>query len=317
MINNIGWRLGVAIALAACDGGGQMPPGYQGIVELDERHLGFEVPGRIAAVPVARGQVVAAGAELSRLDDGLEKPVRAARAADLDAAKAQLALLRAGSRVEDVRAAEAQTRAAQAAQAKVETNLARSRTLLAQGAVNQSEVDNLLQDAHNAAEQVRTQAERARLLHAGARPEEVSAAEARVAAAAAALDAEDERLKRFVLVADAPLAVLDVLLKPGEVVAPGTPVLAVADTGHPYVDVFVPIAELPGVAVGRAAAVRVDGEAAAFDGAVEDIGRATEFTPRFLFSAKERPHLVERVRVRVADPGRKLHAGIPAFVTWR
>src|SRR5215468_4336165 len=105
MKKNRGWIgvAGLAVVLASCDGGGKMPPGYQGIVELDERHIGFEVGGRIAQVPVARGQLVAAGALLARLDDGLEKPLRAARAADLEAAKAQVALLRAGSRAEDVR----------------------------------------------------------------------------------------------------------------------------------------------------------------------------------------------------------------------
>jgi HlyD family secretion protein len=155
-----------------------------------------------------------------------------------------------------------------------------------------------------------------RLLRAGSRPEELAAAEARAAAAAAALDAEDERLRRFVLHADGACAVVDVHLEPGEVAAAGTPVVTLADTAHPFVDVFVPVGELPGLAVGRAARLRVDGEAATFAGAVENIGRQTEFTPRFLFSPKERPHLVVRVRVRVADPERRLHAGIPGFVTW-
>ena len=39
----------------------------------------------------------------------------------------------------------------------------------------------------------------------------------------------------------------------------------------------------------------------------------TEFTPKFLFSPRERPNLVVRVRVRVDDPERRLHAGVPAF----
>ena len=47
--------------------------------------------------------------------------------------------------------------------------------------------------------------------------------------------------------------------------------------------------------------------------AVEHISKETEFTPKFLFSERERPHLVIRVRVRIEDPTRRLHAGIPAF----
>jgi hypothetical protein len=58
--------------------------------------------------------------------------------------------------------------------------------------------------------------------------------------------------------------------------------------------------------------VRVDtGEM--LPGAVEWISPRTEFTPRFLFSDRERPNLVVRVRVRIDDPERRLHAGVPAF----
>jgi hypothetical protein len=44
------------------------------------------------------------------------------------------------------------------------------------------------------------------------------------------------------------------------------------------------------------------------------VGRNLEFTPRYLFSEKERSNLVVRVRVRVEDPRHLLRAGVPAFV---
>jgi HlyD family secretion protein len=59
--------------------------------------------------------------------------------------------------------------------------------------------------------------------------------------------------------------------------------------------------------------VRVDAVNTPFSGKVEYVAPETEFTPKFLFSDRERPHLVVRVRVRVDDPDRRLHAGIPAF----
>ncbi len=86
-----------------------------------------------------------------------------------------------------------------------------------------------------------------------------------------------------------------------------------ADTTHPYVDVFVPQAELEGIRPGVRAEVRVDGASAPFPASVESVSPETEFTPKFLFSDRERPHLVVRVRVRVDDPDRRLHSGVPAF----
>jgi hypothetical protein len=91
-------------------------------------------------------------------------------------------------------------------------------------------------------------------------------------------------------------------------------VVTVADAAHPYVEVFVPQATVAAVTLGGAATVRVDGDRAAYPGRVELIGRRLEYTPRFLFSPRERPNLVVRVRVRVDDPSGRLHAGVPAAV---
>ncbi|HEY8040403.1 MAG TPA: hypothetical protein VIF15_11445, partial [Polyangiaceae bacterium] len=80
-----------------------------------------------------------------------------------------------------------------------------------------------------------------------------------------------------------------------------------------YVDVFVPEGQLEGVRAGVRTEVRVDATGAPFSAVVEHVSPQTEFTPKFLFSDRERPHLVVRVRVRVEDPERRLHSGVPAF----
>ncbi|TFH31691.1 MAG: HlyD family efflux transporter periplasmic adaptor subunit, partial [Myxococcales bacterium] len=98
--------------------------------------------------------------------------------------------------------------------------------------------------------------------------------------------------------------------------AAGATVITVADTTHPYVDVFVPQQSLSGLEVGLSARVRVDAEADSFGGEIEHIAPTTEFTPRYLFSPTERPNLVVRVRVRINDPDERLHAGVPAFAAF-
>jgi hypothetical protein len=80
--------------------------------------------------------------------------------------------------------------------------------------------------------------------------------------------------------------------------------------------VFVRQVELSRVARGARARVRVDARAEALAAQVESIARRVEFTPRYLFSERERPNLVVRVRVRIEDPQRLLHAGVPARVTF-
>jgi HlyD family secretion protein len=76
--------------------------------------LAFEVPGRVADVPVEVGDAVEAGDVLARLDsDQLALQIQQSRAA-LASAEAQLTQLRAGARPEEIEAAEANLRALEA-----------------------------------------------------------------------------------------------------------------------------------------------------------------------------------------------------------
>ena len=290
------------------------PAEYQGIVELHERVLSFEVSGRIKELRVRRGERVEAGQVLAILDDSLERPQREARAAEAQAADAQLDLLKAGARAEEIRGAEAQLRGARAAEDTLRDSLERMRRLRAEGTVPPSQLDEVQGQYDRARAERQAVEERLAALRAGARSQEIRAAIARSSQAHAALDAADARLAKFVLRADIGGSVLDTHVEPGEVAQPAIPIVTLGETRRPYIDVFVPQGELDGIRVGAPVQVRIDalpGEW--FQGAVEMIGRSLEFTPRYLFSEKERPNLVVRVRIDLQDPGERLHAGVPGF----
>jgi HlyD family secretion protein len=288
--------------------------GFQGVVEYDERVISFEVPGRIASVPVHTGDIVKSGDVLAKLDDRLEKLQRDARTAEVTVAQADVTLLKAGARKEDVASLASQVNAAKATEDLLKRNVARARILVLHDAMPQSELDRLEADL------ARTTSERASLQHKlaammkGSRPEEIARAEARTAAMETAVTLEDERLEKYVVRSLGPGTVLDVHVEEGELANAGTPVATLADVTHPYVDVFVPQGSLGGVRLGARAEVRVDAGGPALAGKVEWISPRTEFTPHFLFSERERPNLVVRVRVRIADDAARLHAGVPAFV---
>jgi len=302
--------------LAGCSAELRTPPGYQGIVEHDERHLGFQLGGKLAEIHFDRGDVIEAAELIAVLDDTAEVPILRARQADLARARAQAALVYAGPRVEEVRATVAELDGARAALKDAKSQLDRNRNLPAQAATALSLVSDLEASYAKAKASVRMLQQRLKQLRAGARPEELAAADAEVRAAEAAVSAEQERLALYTLSANERVTVLDVPVRIGEVLAAGATVVTVADTTHPYVDVFVPQQSLSGLRVGTPAHIRVDAEADAFDGEIEHIAPSTEFTPRFLFSERERPNLVVRVRVRIEDPEERLHAVVPAFATF-
>jgi len=304
----------LAVASTACRREDSDQNRYQGVIEYEERDLAFEVLGRIIELPVIEGQTVHAGELVARLDDTLEKSARDARAAEAQAMRDQLGLLKSGARAEDIRAMEAQVRAARAGEGLLRANAQRMRKLYEGQAATPASVDQLESDLGRATAQREGLEQNLSALRHGARPQELEMALHRLASAEAEVALEETRVKRYALRADSPGEVLHVHFELGEMAAIGTPAVTVADTNHPYADVFVPEAELGGIRVGAAARLRVDAVAHELPGKVERISRRTEFTPRYLFSRGERTNLVIRVRVRVDDPGHELHAGPPAFV---
>jgi HlyD family secretion protein len=293
---------------------GGAPDALQGILELDEQPLAFELPGRVKKILVKRGDEIKAGQPLGELDDTLDLPLRDARAAELRGAEAQAQLIKAGVRKEELRTTEAQLIAARENEGRLDRALKRTGKLAESGAGVPVQVEEIQSQLARAQAERQSLEERLAAQRSGARAQEHSTALARVHAAQAALQQIEARLLRYTLRAPADGRVLDVHLDPGDVVAVGTPVLTVADAKRPYADVFVPEGRMLGLKIGSPATLRVDGDPQPYRGTVEDIARRTEFTPKFLFSERERPNLVVRVKIRVDDPGEKLHAGVPAFV---
>lgn len=288
---------------------------YQGVVELDTWRLGFEVPGRLATLAVREGGEVAAGAELARLDDERARLAHELRATEVAAAKAQLELARAGARSEEVRAAEAELDAARATEKNAESLLAREKSLAAQGSTTPALLDQRESMVAQARGHRQALEQRVSALRAGARRQELDLAQARYDAATKGLALEELNLARTRLTAPAAGSVTLVHAEPGEVVGAGMPVVTLSNPAAPRIDVFVPQQYVSQVRIGARARLRVDGVAESLDGEVQHLGTQLEFTPRYLFSERERPNLVLRVRVRVQDPNRVLRAGMPGFVT--
>jgi HlyD family secretion protein len=317
MINNalrgalLATLLAAGCARASADSAEEL---YQGTAELDERNLSFEVAGRITTLEAREGDHVRSGALLATVDGAVDEQARQARDLEARAARAQASVVDKGVRPEEIAATRARLRAARAAEELVQKQLARERDLNARGVTPDARVDELAtQLARSVADRETLESQLAEQQR-GARPEERAAAKAKADAAQASVTLDDLRIESRDLRAPADGVVLDVHLRVGEVVTPGAPVFTVADPGRIYAYVFVPQAKLAGIDVGDRASVRADGLGEALTGHVENIARRTEFTPRYLFSEKERANLVVRVKIRIDDPKGLLHAGVPLRV---
>ncbi|HEX8968067.1 MAG TPA: efflux RND transporter periplasmic adaptor subunit [Chloroflexota bacterium] len=103
----------------------------------------------------------------------------------------------------------------------------------------------------------------------------------------------------------------------GEYVAPGSPILTVADPTDLKLTLYVLEADLGRVAVGQSVGVHADAfPERVFTGHVTTIADKAEFTPRNVQTQKDRRNLVFAVTVRVPNPDAALKAGLPVDATF-
>jgi len=286
---------------------------YQGMVELEQTDLAFERAGRIVELSIAEGAEVRRGQLIARLDSTLDRQTRDVRAKELEVARAELALAVAGSRDEDIRAARARVSAARVSEQVAAREVERERKLVAEDASPATNLDRLVGELARVRGEREVLEESLLELVRGTRSEEILRVEERVAVARENLLLAERALDKYVLVAPIDAAVIDVYPELGEVVAAGTPVVSLVERSRPYADVFVPVAEVPRVRLGAAVEVIVEGDPRPVQGVVERVYPHLEFTPRFVYSPRERPNLVARVRIRLDDREGRLHAGLPAY----
>lgn len=296
-----------------------------GHVEATEVHVASEVAGRIVELRADEGTRVNAGDVVARLDQrDTELQIQRARA-EREAADAQLRLLQAGARPEDVRQAEAQVDAAQAetgaAEAEVQAanmDLARFEALLKANAGSEKQRDDARARVEVGQERVRAASERVRAareavvrLRAGARREELDAARARVAAAQAQIAVLEKALADANVIAPVAGIVTEKLADQGELAMPRMPILVVTDLDNAWANLFVPEPLVPRVKLGQPATVFTDAGGPGIAGKVTYVSPRAEFTPRNVQTADERSRLVYRIKVSVDNREGVLKPGMP------
>ena len=301
-----------------------------GYVEATEVRLAPEVGGRLLEVAVKEGDRLKAGDVVARLDDTDTAIATKQAQAERDQAVAQLRLLQAGARAEDIRQARAQVDSAQAEVAAAEAelqsaraDLARFEALLASNAGSRKQRDDAATKVavaearvNSARERVRAAAEALARLRAGARAEEIAAARARVAATEAQIAALAKAQTDALLKSPVAGFVTAKLADAGEVVARGTPVAVVTDLDHAWANVYVDEPLVPLLKLGQKVTLVTDA-GQRLDGTISFISPKAEFTPRNVQTAEERTKLVYRIKVTadnrdgVLKPGMPVEAEIP------
>jgi membrane fusion protein YbhG len=324
-----------------------------GTVEARNIRVGSEVGGRIDKVLVREGDSVAPGQILITFDDkelqasleqsraNAEKAARGFRPEEIAEARAAAAQAKAdyelrknGYRQEDIDAAKADLDRADADEVRTHLDFDRYDALAKKDLVSKQQRDTAEANWKVAVAQQQNARHKLAELQRGYRPEEIASAEARyhqtqatleklergnrredieLAKAAYAYDQARYRERQVTAPAAAVVEVLDV--RPGDLIAPNTPVATLLERDQIYVRIYIPETEIGRVHLGQKAEVRVDSfPNQVFDGLVEQINQQAEFLPRNVQTREERVHQVFGVKIRINDPSGHVLAGMAADV---
>jgi HlyD family secretion protein len=319
------YSLALLVLLAGCNrDAAPAADRASGYIEATEVRVAAEVGGRLLEVKVAEGDRVAAGDVVARIDTSDTDLVLRRVTAEREQAEAQLALLRAGSRREDVRqaasqaeAAQSEIRAAQAELGAASADLERFEGLLRANAGSVKQRDDAKTRRDVAAARVRGAQERAQAaadalakVRSGARPQEVDAARARVSAVDAQIAALQKNVGDAVLKAPVAGIVTAKLLDAGEIAAPRAPVVVITDLDRAWANVYVDERLVPRLKIGQAATLVTDA-GQRLPGTITFISPKAEFTPRNVQTADERSKLVYRIKVTADNKEGVLKPGMP------
>ena len=284
-----------------------------GTIEAVEVHVAAKTSGQVKNVFVEEGARVRTGDQLAVVDsDSLVIQLRQAEAG-VDLAASQLQLLLKGARVEDVRQTEEAAKQAEASLFLAGEDLKRIRSLFEK----ESATTKMKQDAearfqvaqaqHEAAEQALLKVRKL------SRPEEVQAAQARLAQAEAGRDLLKKTIDDATIISPASGIVTHKAVEPGEFVGPGTPLLTIADLDNVRLNIYVTEVELGWVRLGQRAEIWIDSHPdRSLKGTVIFISPEAEFTPKNVQTREERVKLVYRVKIEIPNPESILKPGMPA-----
>ena len=284
-----------------------------GNIEAHESVVGFKVPGRIVELAVQEGQYVDKGDLLARLDDDDYRQQVSMDEATIRTREAELKLALAGSRKQEIQAAKQSLIDAQSDRELKRAEFHRRQALLSEQAVSQEDVhsaETLMKRAEATYQRIKETYDQ---IVEGTRKEEIAVRRANLQLAQEHLEMAHVNLSYTVLSAPISGVVLVRQAELGEVMAPGTPVVTIADVDRLWMRGYINETDLGRVRWDQPATVHTDTHPGKeYHGRVSFIASRAEFTPKSVETYKERVTLVYRIKIDLENSNHELKPGMPA-----
>lgn len=284
-----------------------------GNIEAHESLVSFKVQGRVVELPVQEGQQVEKGLLLARLEDADFKQKVRIDQANLDVRESNLALTLAGTREQEVRASQQAMIDAEADLEEKKLDNNRAQQLFAKDEIAAQDRDLAATALKRSEASFKAAQQRYNEAEEGSRKEDIAIARANLAEASANLGLSriDESYTTLRAPSAGVITVREAEL--GEVVAPGSPVVTLADLDHIWLRAYIAETDLGRISWGQKAIITTDTyPGKQYDGRISFISPDAEFTPKSVQTTAERVTLVYRIKIDINNPNHELKPGMPA-----
>ncbi len=304
----------VVVAGQSCSGGAAKAGiSASGTIEAREVNIASKVSGELVRLTVDEGVRIRPGDLIAVMDhEAFEIQYRQAEAG-ARLARAQLDLLRKGARNEDIQQAVEGKNQAEAELKVAKDDVRRMRELARTGSVTPKVREDA--EARYSVAQARFNAatEAVNKIRTFARPEELEAAEARLAQAEAGADLLRKAIADCTITSPVEGIVTHRAAEPGEIITSGATILTISVLERVSVMLYVTEKEMGRIKLGDSADVRIDAfPDRSFPGEVTYISPEAEFTPKNVQTKEDRVKLVFGVKIEIDNPEGLLKPGLPA-----
>jgi HlyD family secretion protein len=287
-----------------------------GTIETVNVVLSSKTSGEIKKISIIEGDKVRLGDTLMVIDTEALRLQLNQQEAGAEMSRAQLDLLRNGSRKEDILLAESNLEQAQVNFNQAKIDLERLQRLYQTQTITKKQYDDAVTHFDLMNDQLSSAKENYHKVRNIARPEELKQAEAKLQQSIAYTNLIKKNINDSYIVSPLNGIVVKKYFEIGETVAPMSSLLKISDLTNVELYIYVTELELGKIKLGQKAEVSVDAfKDRKFEGKVTYISPEAEFTPKNIQTKDERTKLVFAIKIELPNPDFELKSGMPADAT--
>ena len=284
-----------------------------GTIEATDITISSKTAGQIKAILVDEGNRVKKDDILLYLDhDLLDIQLRQAQAS-VEQAEAQLRLLQAGARKEDIKLAEEQVQFAQINLDQATADKDRLEKLYETSTITKKQFEDAETKYEQAMNQYNSAKQNLNKIKNITRPEEIESAKANLKRNMVSVDLIRKNIEDCTIRSPVDGIVSKKFVESGEYVTPGAAVLKLSDLQKVDLYIYITETELGKIKLGQKADVTIDTyKDKVYNGEVIFISPEAEFTPKSIQTQEERTKLVFAVKISIPNNEFDLKSGMPA-----